>query len=64
MDLILDVYCEDCEEEIMVDLAENLPQGILVNYGMGLKDEALAQALEDAFHKHGYQLAEKLKQLC
>jgi hypothetical protein len=63
MDLILDVYCQECEEIIMVDLGENLPEGILVNYGMGLKDEALAQAIEEAFRKHGYKLADKLKEL-
>ena len=37
--------------------------GITVNYGLYLKDIQLAQALEEAFLKHNYQLADKLKQL-
>lgn len=41
-----------------------LPPGVSVNYGLGLKDEEMAQAMQAAFEKHGYSLIQKLAQLC
>ena len=40
-----------------------LPPGVSVNYGLGLKDEEMAQAMQAAFEKHGYSLIKKLKTL-
>ncbi len=42
---------------------DNMNFGVKVHYGLGLKDESLAKAIEDAFDKHGYFLIEKLRAL-
>lgn len=58
----IDFYCQECEEELDINI-EDMPHGVIVNYGMGLKDEELASAFERAFEKHQYKLIELLQKL-
>lgn len=58
----IECYCPECEDELEIDI-EDIPHGVLVNYGLGLKDEELASAVETAFEKHKYNLIEILKKL-
>lgn len=58
----IELYCPECEDELEIDI-EEIPQGVIVNYGLGLRDEELAEAVEIAFQKHQYKLIEMLKKL-
>jgi hypothetical protein len=46
----IDCYCPECEDVLVIDI-EHIPKGVIVHYGLGLKDEELAQAVEKAFEK-------------